>query len=530
MLPRFFLSVPAPDPSGARATARSRRHLKSVVVLVAAVLATSLTLLPAAAVPFPAAPSGVRLTAATPTSLSVSANRAAGASGYRLYASTTRSSVYVANIARTHRSGVSTSPTLTLGGLVYTSATWYLRYATVSSAGSRYSDIFTAHLRPGTPSAPRVRSTATGNSVTWTSGAALGFRIAVATDPTMTRGRFTHTISSQARQYTPYGLRRGTRYYFRVAAVNGVSSSGFSATVSAVITSTEQSVRVMTYNILEANTAGVVEGDGRLASWSKRRGGVVRLIRAASPDVVGVQEAAAWMGSVQGYGGVRQIDDLAGLLKTSSSGPGYTLAATEVPPSQHGYFRTAQYILYKESVYARSGAGGHWNFGTTSVPHWAAYQVLTNRRTGARFLFLSAHLSYLGGSAGDKVRQAEATSLIRQASAFAAGQHVPVVYSGDFNSHGGSNHPLDGPGVAFRAVHAVDALEVAQYRLNFPVNSANQNVRLAFASGLSIDHVYASAGVALRSWRLSVELSKGAYVGVIPSDHNPLVVDLSFPY
>jgi endonuclease/exonuclease/phosphatase family metal-dependent hydrolase len=507
------------------------KPLCALALATTALITVGLSAAPAQAVPYPAVPTGVRLTTVSPTSLTVSADRAAGASGYRLYASTTKSSVYVANLAQAKRSALSTTPTVTLGGLAYTSATYYYRYATVSSAGMRYSDILSGNLRPGTPTSPKAQSTAAGNLVTWTSGAALGFRIAVATNAAMTQGRFTHTISSsQGRQYTPYGLKKGTRYYFRVEAINGTSGSAYSSTVSAVAVTHEQSVRVMTYNILEANTAGQVEGDGPLAPWSQRRAGVVRLIRAASPDVLGVQEAAAWMTSVQGYGGKRQVDDLAGLLKSSYALPSYTLATTEVPPSQHGYFRTAQHILYKESVYAASGAGGHWNVGTAETAHWAAYQVLRNRQTGARFLFVSVHLSPLSGTAGDKVRQTETTSLIRQASALATSQHVPVVYAGDFNSHNGSNHPLDGPGVAFRAAHATDALEVAQYRLNFPVNSANQNVRVALRSGLSIDHVYAPAGVALRSWRLGVELSKGSYVGTIPSDHNPLAVDVSFPF
>lgn len=512
------------DPAPARRT-HGRRRVQQRIALVAAVLVGAGAMsVPAQAGAWPATPTGVKVVAATASSFTVAAARSAGATSYRLYASRDRTAVYVAGLSRAQRSASSASPRATLGGLAYTTATYYYRFAAVNRSGVRYSGILAANLRPATPTSPIVHSSPAGTFLTWSSGAAAGFRIAQASNLAMTVGLKRYAISSQARQFTPYGLRPGTRYYFQVQAVNGASGSSYSAHAWAVVAPHEQNVRVLTYNILAGRTAGSVEGNGPLATWADRRAGVARLIRSTAPDLVAVQEGGDWVGSIQGRGGRRQVDDLDALLGSS-----YSLASTEVPPSQPYYFRTGSYILYNPATYRPIGTGGHWKIGDPAF--MAAYQVLANRATGARLLFTSAHLSPVAGtSAGDAEREAETKSLISQASAYAAAQHVPVIYAGDFNSHQGRNHAFDGPGIAFRAARGSDALQVAQWKGGAQYNSSNQNLRTPPATGLSIDHIYAPPGVALRSWRLLLELTAGRFVGTIPSDHNPLVVDATFPY
>lgn len=501
-----------------------------MVLALALMIVGGLTAAPATALAYPAAPTGVTYAGSTASSFTVSANTSTGASGYRLYASTTKSSVYVVNISQAIRSALFTAPKVTLGSLPYSTATYYYRFAAENSAGKRYSDIYSANLRPSMPTSATVFSGTSGTTLSWSSGPALGFRIAQSTSYDMVNSRVNWMITSQTRRFTPSGLLPGTRYYYQIAAVNGASKSTYSPKMSVAAVPREQSVRVLSYNVLASSTAGTVEGDGPLATWSERRAGVARLIRSAAPDVVAVQEGNGWTTSVEGYGGVRQVDDLAKLITDSSGQAVYALATTEVPPTEHGYFRTGRYILYKKSTYATYGAGGHWDIGTSTTPRFAAYQVLANRTTGARFLFVSVHLSYRSGSDGDTERAAETKSLISQASLYARDRSLRVVYAGDFNSHEGSNHPYDGPGVVFRDAHINDAWQVAQTRVNAAYDSANQNLRTPPAYGRSIDHVYAPAGVALRNWRLSLELTDGKFVGTIPSDHNPLTVDVSVPY
>ena len=519
----------SPCPRRRVATACLRARARAVTLLAALLLST-VAVAPAGAVAWPTVVTGTRLSTVTATSLTVTANASTNATGYRLYASRVKSDVYVVNIRRAMRSPLSSTPRVTLSGLYYSTDTWYYRFGATNSAGTRYSDIYSAHLRPARPTSPAVRSGTSGTSLTWSSGSALGYRIAQASNSDMVAGRVNYVITSQTRQFTPYGLTPGTRYYFQVAALNGTSKSTYSAKISVVARPRLQPVKLLTYNVLTSASAGQIEGDGPLAPWSQRRAGVARLIKLADPDLVALQEAGGWATSLQGYGGVRQVDDLVDLLRDPYGNATYGLVRTEVPPTEHMYLRTGRYILYKKSAYSLSGSGGHWQIGTSAAPRFAAYQVMVNRTSGARFLFVSVHLSSVGGLAGDEQRATETQSLLRQASAYAGYRNVPVVYAGDFNSHQGANHPYDGPGETMRAAKVNDAFQVAQAMTNAQYNSANGNVRTPPASGRSIDHVYGSPGVALTSWRLWLQLSSGTFVGTIPSDHNPLTVKAMVPY
>jgi endonuclease/exonuclease/phosphatase family metal-dependent hydrolase len=279
----------------------------------------------------------------------------------------------------------------------------------------------------------------------------------------------------------------------------------------------------MTFNILTLDDDGKrAPGAEPIAPWSHRRLAAARAIKAEAPDVVAVQEGAAWVGAKRGP---RQVDSL-----VSALGGKYALAATETPPDHPYYFRTGNYVLYSRSSYAPVGVGGHWDLGTMpgGGQRWAAYQVLRNRATGTSFLFISTHLYVVGGATGDTVRRDETRRLLKQARAYAASHgQLPIVYAGDFNSHPG--HALDGPAVAMQAAGVADAEHVAQVRRFQQYNSANQYHRTPPAAGLALDHLYVSAGVAVPRWRQVLRLSAGRFVGVIPSDHNPVVADLLLP-
>lgn len=486
--------------------------LSAVVVLSATLLTDS-----AQAATQSGVPTGIRLVGATSSSLTIATSPATNTQYYRLFASTLKSDLYVANIARARASALSRTPQMTVSGLTYTTAPYWYRVETLNGGYRNWSGILSAGLRPATPTAVAVTSNSSGTYLTWSSGPATGYSIAEATDAALTQNRRNYTIRGGLNhQFTPYGQIKGRTYYYRVRAINNGTLSLYSALVSAVKATTQQPISVMTYNVLQAVSDGSVEGGQVIAPWSQRQVGVVGYIRQSNPDLIGLQEAGSWTAAVKGP---RQVDTL-----TTALGGSYTLARTEIPPSEPGYFRTANYILFKTAAYQAVGAGWHW---TMPSGHLASYQVLQNRTTGARVLFVVVHM---GVESTDAARETDMKWLMSTASSFAAGYRASVIYAGDFNSDVNGYHLFDGPSVAARAVHVADGLDAAQWLANQHYNSANGYQRTPPEYGQSIDHIYAPPGVAVVSWRLLLNLTSGKFTGVMPSDHNALVADLTIPY
>ncbi|HEX8303875.1 MAG TPA: endonuclease/exonuclease/phosphatase family protein [Jatrophihabitans sp.] len=508
-------------PAGRRGrtrTAAVRWRIAAGLVAIGATVAASLVPTAAQAASQPVVPTGIRVAAVTASSFTVTANRATNAVYYRLFASTVKSDVYVVNISRARASALSTTPRMTISGLPYTTAPYWFRVETINGGYRNWSGYFSVGLRPAVPTGLAISNSAKGTYLTWKSGAATGYEIAEGTDPGLTLNRRNYRIrGGLLRQFTPYGMIKGRTYYFRVQALNGTTGSGYSALVSAVKATNQQRLSVMTYNILRAASDGGIAGGQVIAPWSQRQPKVVGYIKQSNPDMIGVQEGGSWAYGV--VKGPRQIDTL-----TSALGGVYRLARTEIPPTEPAYTRTGNYILYKAATYQTVGTGWHW---TMPSGHQASYQGLQNRLTGARVVFVVPHL---GVESTDAVRLADMKWLMSTASTYAASLRASVIYAGDFNSNANRYHLYDGPSVAARAVHVADGLDSAQWLANQRYNSANGYQRTPPAFGHSIDHVYAPPGVAIVSWRLLLNLTNGSFVGVMPSDHNPLVADMTIPY
>jgi endonuclease/exonuclease/phosphatase family metal-dependent hydrolase len=296
-------------------------------------------------------------------------------------------------------------------------------------------------------------------------------------------------------------------------------ASARSAAVPATLQGKEQRVRLMTYNILELSRDGEHEGDGVIAPWSERLPKAAALIASAHPDAIAIEEGSDFVG--RGHH-VRQVDSLRRAL-----GGTYALAHTEITPPHLHYFRTGVYILYNKSIFKAVGRGGHWKIGQ---PHWAAYQVLKNRATGAKFLFVATHLLIGYGATDDAIRQTETDTLIRKATRHAQHLHLPLVYAGDFNSGSDLHFTFDAATRAMRAASIVDAFAAAPRHTNGAYNSANQYFRRPKKTHDRIDHIYAPPGIIVRSAGIVLQLRHGRFVGAIPSDHNPLIADVLYPY
>jgi endonuclease/exonuclease/phosphatase family metal-dependent hydrolase len=376
----------------------------------------------------------------------------------------------------------------------------------------------TAEAAVARPTRLHVTTGSAGTWLTWAASGAGHFQIEQATDARFRSDRRVYVDrDGRDRVFTPYGLARGRTYYWRVRALSGSHASHWSAAVHTVVRSAEQRVRVMQFNV--SDEGGEYVNGHLMPGWTTRRDAVVSTIRGQHPDVVAVEEAAGWVGRTRG---ARVADDVAARL-----GSPYALARTEIPPSEPHYFRTGDYIVYNSATYRAVGSGGHWVVGSAV---YAAYQLLQSRSTGASLLFVSTHLANTSGRSGDVARQQQMQRVIDHARSYAAAHgHVPVVYAGDVNSHDGHNHAFDGPGRATRAAHISDAFKSAYRRVNVKYDSANQYSRRPPAFGRSIDRLFAQAGVGIVSWHELLRLSGGRWVGVIPSDHNAVVADMTIP-
>jgi endonuclease/exonuclease/phosphatase family metal-dependent hydrolase len=283
----------------------------------------------------------------------------------------------------------------------------------------------------------------------------------------------------------------------------------------------EQSVNVMTYDIRDLRSDGTYEGSGVIAPWSKRAPKQAALIRQAHPDVIAIEEGASFVGQSKTE---RQVDSLRHAI-----GGSYLVADTEIPPTQPHYFRTGDNIIYNSATFTPVGKGSHFAVGNSK---YAAYDEFASRATGAKFLFVATHLMVGLGHEDDLTREAETKTILSKAGGIARRRHIPVIYAGDFNSpdpNVGAGRST-GAGSAMTAAGAKDAVVVAPKRAHAQYNSDNEDLRKPPRSGLDIDHIFAPAGVEVASAGIVVDLRRGRFVGVIPSDHNPVVARLRYPY
>jgi endonuclease/exonuclease/phosphatase family metal-dependent hydrolase len=496
---------------------------RPATVILAASTGVAVALIPSAASAHtarPAEPTGLHVVRVTSSSFTVALHATPHAKRYRLFASTTRSNLFVTNIRNAQHSHLSKSPQLTIGGLARSSAPYYYRVEALNGHRRKFSGtIGSVGLRPSAPAHLRAAHSASPY-VTWQPTAATGYSIEQATTPQFGAGTRTYTVRGDANQFTPPSLASGRTYYFRVRSLNQTTPSSYSSPTQVTAHASRLPVRVMTYNIKEARFDGTPEGGGRVAPWnSKRKAAAARLIRRADPDVIGIEEGASPIGH---RGGPRQVDTLRRAL-----GHTYRLARTEVPPKGRGTHRTGDYVLYKRAMFRPVHKGGHWALGDK---RWAAHQILRNRQTGAKFLFVVAHLRQQPGRANDIRREAETRVLVNRGHTLASRHHIPVVYVGDFNSDPFEHHAFNAPARIMKQHHIADAYNVAQHRKLARYNTANHYQRRPPHVGARIDYVFAPPGVGVRSWKVVMRMRHHQFLGTIPSDHNPVVSDLTIPF
>ena len=408
-------------------------------------------------------------------------------------------------------------PSLTRGAvaLLASTATVALALAAPASAAGR----------PSVPGSLSVKGSGAARWLTWnerTSGT--GFVVQQATNSAFTQGAKTYRLRGPGHAITPYGLSAGTTYWFRVRAVKAGLYSGWSSRVSYTASGATSPVRVLSYNSMSASLDGQQHPGGVAAKWKYRRPGQLSLMKGSGADVIGIEEGMACLIKyTDGTNCYRQIDSIA-----DGMSPSYSLADTlTTKPSRY----SGNYILYRNTVQP-VGAGGTWYIGDTSSHNQTAvYQLFRVPSTGAEFLFVVTHLVTGSNAAGDKSRQIETANMLSNANAFASNHGVTsIVYVGDFNSYVGEWGRNDLTGAKMRAARIPDGTEVAQSRPKANFDSINALYRTARKGHGSIDHIYATGGVGVRTWGELLDVSSGKFVGTIPSDHNPVWAGLAIPY
>ena len=138
--------------------------------------------------------------------------------------------------------GVGTQLTRTVTGLT-NGTTYQVRVLAKSSAGNSPVSNTVNTIPRTVPSAPRSPRATPGNgrvTLTWTAPASNGgsavtrYILQRSTRPTSGWVNVSTTIRPAARSFTNTGLRNGTRYYFRIVAVNAAGTGAWSTTVNAI--------------------------------------------------------------------------------------------------------------------------------------------------------------------------------------------------------------------------------------------------------------------------------------------------------
>lgn len=393
----------------------------------------------------------------------------------------------------------------------------------VAAATTVLTTIGPASAAPGAVAVPTgltIAATKAGLALFWRANGAKTFQITQAQDQAFTTDPVTYTTTNGYPQFSPPDLTPGTTYYFKVRAKGAAGTSPYTGVVQAAAVTAMQQIRVMTYNILETTADGKHEGGTTIAPWSRRRPAVARMIKNNAPDVVAVEEAWPWIGSVSNR--VRQVDSLKNAL-----GAPWKIAPTEPVYPQRHWFRTGDYILYNSH---------HWTLGTRrgyiriGDKKYGAYTVLINLSTGAHVLFFATHLIPGNSVSLENTRRKETNTLFAKGATIAKGstQRFPLIYAGDFNQA----TPTD-PHFTTDATHPGaltygndDAFFTAQTLVNAQYDSANLDHRTPPRSADRIDRVFTGPGVAALT--AGIELNPSS--GPVPSDHNPVWADLEFPY
>lgn len=249
-------------------------------------------------------------------------------------------------------------------------------------------------------------------------------------------------------------------------------------------------VTVLTYNVRHA-----ILDDG-VHSWANRREGVTERIRAADPDVIGVQECA----------GDQQAELAAGLPVEEWVGVADAGSGEHVPIGARTPWEPVEAETRWLSASGEVGSVG-WD---GKYPRVVTTAVLQHRESGQRLTVCNTHFDHVG-----KRARLESARVLRE-HVDAQPPDRPVVVLGDFNAHPGSAPYKRLTGADFER-ELRDARTVAAETSGPTVTFTDFE---SVADGRTLDHVFVTTDLDVQRYSVDPTKENGQY----PSDHLPVLV------
>lgn len=263
-------------------------------------------------------------------------------------------------------------------------------------------------------------------------------------------------------------------------------------------TAPADALTIMSYNV-RFGTA-----DDGPDAWDLRKDFLVETVRKHAPTILGTQEC---------------LDFQAGYLVEQLSGYGWIGLGRE---EDGGGEMTA--VLYQKSRLLPLESGHFWLSETpdvpaskswdSSLPRIATWVKFFDRTTQRPFYYYNTHFDHRGA-----VARLESARLLQSRIA-TLHPKVPVVLTGDFNTHGGDTEPWK----ALTIGTLVDLWDVAKERKGV-ANTWNGFAIPDPTQARRIDWILATQGVAA----LSCEIDAVEREGRFPSDHMPVIAKILLP-
>jgi endonuclease/exonuclease/phosphatase family metal-dependent hydrolase len=269
--------------------------------------------------------------------------------------------------------------------------------------------------------------------------------------------------------------------------------------VSSQPAATNNSFKVMTYNIRFNNP-----GDG-VNAWPERKDKVFEVVKAAEPDVFGLQEAL-----------IGQINDFQQAM------PGYKwVGAGREDGKEGGEFSPVFFNATRFKAYV---SGTFWLSQTPTVPGVKGWDAACNRvvswvklndfKNGKTFFLFNTHFDHMGNIA----RKESARLLLHAIDSLAGG--MSVIVTGDFNATPESEPVQILIGSTSEIKPLIDSKELAEKRTG-PAYSFT-GFEYAKIVGELIDYVFVKNISKVHDHSI-IDTHYGDYY---PSDHLPVIVSL----